>query len=345
MENQIAKLAFNIVTNFLNIKKDDAISIYAEIFDNSIQNTLSEIPIMEELAIAIRKRKAFPLLEITTQNLQKRFFEELSDDILGLVPQYFLNRIDKLSAFLEIGWKALGNPFETINIQSKIFYRTVYQILEKIYEKKKKIIYLNYPSEHLANYVNTDYELILKNYFSAVNCDYQKLYHTAEELEFFFKNSEKIEIKTKAGLLKFLINTNEVKVFPKTENQAIILPTGKAEIPIKRIFLNGEFFAEKIYYKNHIYKNVFISFKEGHAHRIEMENSTGKESFEFKNNLIGSKEEIIFSFGFNPNIKSYTNFYSYDRNIYNAVSIKFYDHSFNPILLINKENENNIEGL
>ncbi len=345
MKDKISKLAFNIVTNFLNIKKDDAISIYTEIFDQNYEQPLLEIPLMEELAVAVRKRKAFPILEVTTQNLQKRFFNELSEEILGIVPKYFIEKIDLVTAFLEIGWKALGNPFEKLNISSKIFYQTVYAILEKIYEKDKKIIYLNFPSEQLATYTNTNLEELLQAYFTLINCDYNKLKKTAEEIKFFFETNDKIIIKTQGGNLKFLINNNETKIFGNGFKNALILPTGKAEVPIKKLFLNGNFFAEQIYYKNKIYKNATVTFNEGFIQAVNIADSTSKDVFEMKNNLIGSKEECYFSIGFNEKLDNFTNFYSYDRNIKNAVSLKFFDHSLNPILLINKTNENNIEGV
>ncbi len=343
--DQIAKMAFNVITNFINPKEDEVISIFTEIFDEKHKYPLSELKVTEEFALSLRKRKAFPLLEVTTENLQKRFFEETPEEIIKTLPKYFEKRIEDISIFLEVGWKALKNPYENIYAESKYLLKNIYKITEKIRNENKRIIFLNYPSEDLAKFVGDKFDKLLENYFSLLNCDYRNLDDVVGELKFFLQNNEVINIETKSGNLKFLTQPKDTKIFSQGANNILILPVGKAEVPVKRAFLNGIFLAENLYYKDRVCHNVEVSFKDGFIYSLKQENPTSKTSFELKNNLIGSQKEVLFSIGFNTKNLDYSNYYSYDRNIYNAVSLKFYDSHGNPIILINKNNKNNIEGL
>ncbi len=55
-----SELAFNIINNLLKIQKNEVISISGEIHNShSTNEPLIEIPIIEELAVAIRKKKGY----------------------------------------------------------------------------------------------------------------------------------------------------------------------------------------------------------------------------------------------------------------------------------------------
>ena len=337
MSAEISKLVFNVVSQFLKIKENDVVSVSVEIFDKI--NPLLEIPVMEELAVAIRKRMAFPTLEVTTQGLQKRFFSELSEEALGLVPQYYLKWISEISAFVEIGWKALGNHFVEEKIPSKIFFEAVYTVLEEIYKQKKKMIFLNFPSQELADYTQIPLETLFENYFSAANCNYKQLYEKTKKIEDKLKSNEKITIKSGDKQLKFLTNPNKVESFSGSKRVLITLPTGKVEVPIKKSFIKGEFFAEKAYYKHMILNDVTVLFENGYAKQITAKDGKSSDIFNFKNNLIGAKSECFLSIGTNDAVENFSNFYSYDRVIENAVSLKFFDPWDNPIILLNKSSK------
>ena len=337
MNGEISKLVFNVVSQFLKIKEDDVISVSVEIFDKT--NPLLEIPVMEELAVAIRKRMAFPTLEVTTQNLQKRFFSELSEEALGLVPKYYLKWISEISAFVEIGWKALGNHFEEAKPPSKIFFEAVYTILEEIYKQKKKMVFLNFPSQELADYVHIPLKTLFNDYFFAVNCNYNQLYEKTKKIEDRLKFNEKIIIKSGDKQLKFLTNPNKLESFDGNEKVLITLPTGKVKVLIKKSFMNGEFFAEKAYYKHIILNDVSVLFENGYVKNITVKEGKSSDIFNFKNNLIGAKNECFLSIGTNKAAKNISNFYLYDRVIENAVSLKFFDPRDNPIILLSKSSK------
>ena len=104
-----SEIVFKIINSVLKVKEGDVISISSEIQNaGNSPEPLSELPLVEELAVGIRKKKAFPVLEISTENLQKRFFSEMNEEIYALPLNYYLKWIEDIDCFIEVGWKHYG---------------------------------------------------------------------------------------------------------------------------------------------------------------------------------------------------------------------------------------------
>ena len=120
---KFSELAFNIVNNLLKIQSNDVISISGEIHNgNNSNDPLIELPLIEELAVAIRKRKAFPVLEMSTEKLKKRFFAEMPEEVFSVPPNYYKSWINAIDKFIEISWESYSRAFhETSDKQIKQF--------------------------------------------------------------------------------------------------------------------------------------------------------------------------------------------------------------------------------
>jgi len=72
---KFSELAFNIINNLLKIQKHDVISISGEIHNaNNANEPLIELPLIEELAVAIRKTKSIPCFRDVYRKTEKTFF-------------------------------------------------------------------------------------------------------------------------------------------------------------------------------------------------------------------------------------------------------------------------------
>ena len=70
-----SEIAVKIVNYILCLQQGQSVTISAEIhnvFDHN--DPLVEIPFMEEIALVVRKNKGLPILDVSTENLHKRFF-------------------------------------------------------------------------------------------------------------------------------------------------------------------------------------------------------------------------------------------------------------------------------
>jgi len=333
-----SELAFNIINNLLKIQKNEVVSISGEIHNaHSANDPLIEIPVIEELAVAIRKKRAFPFLEISTEKLKKRFFSEMPDEIFSVPPDYYKNWINLIDKFIEISWESYYSDFhQTSDKQIKQLQDSTNSIMEHLFEQKKKIIFLNFPTQQLAEFIGTDYEKLVDTYIRGVNCDYNLLKINGEEYREQYFSFSHYRITTHSESLAIKINRDKPDLFSGdiTEHQVLVLPTGIIEFPIERESMNGIYFAEKIYYKKRNYNNVKIKFENGSIRYVAFKEDK-KGNFQLQNELINNDKDCFLTLGFNQDIKEYTNYFSYDRCIDGNISMKFFDKDSKPIFLSN----------
>lgn len=336
LKEKYAELAYNIVENLLHIQKDDVISIAGEIHNGrSEEDSLLELPIIEEIAVAIRKRKAFPVLELSTESLKRRFFAEMPEDVYSVPPSYYKNWINSIDIFIEVGWESFASDFkETSDKQIKSFKDSTKSILEHLFEQKKKLVFLNFPTHELAGYIHKDFEELRNIYLNAVNCNYNLLKIYGSELNEKFYSFGNYHIDAKGETLAVKIFKDRIQVYDgdPSKHEIVVIPTGIVEMPIDRQSLNGVFFADKIYYKNNTYDNVKIKFENGVVRYVAFTKDK-HGNFHLQSEFINSLDECYLTVGFNKNIFTHTNYHSYDRCIDNNVSLKFFDRNYKPIFV------------
>ncbi|MBN2460648.1 MAG: hypothetical protein JXB60_03490 [Candidatus Cloacimonetes bacterium] len=324
MENY-SEIAFNIVNNFLKIYKDMVIVITGEIHNApDSREPLVEIPLIEELAVAIRKRNAFPVLEISTQKLKERFFREIPSEMMKMPPHYYNNWLDSINSFIEVGWKSLTDEFAVQEDEDyQRFKKTTSKIWDKIFQQKKKIIFLNFPTWELAGYIGADFDQLRRAYLKAINCNYNLLNIKSEEYreEYFSFSDYQINSETDKLLLK--LEKDKPALFA-ADNPIVILPSGFIEFPVIRDSLHGCFQAEKAYFKGLIQEDVRICFENGNVRFITFRHQE-KGNFRLQNSLINSIDNCFLTIGYNNELNQWTNYHFYDRCRIGNISLSFVD--------------------
>lgn len=334
----LSEISYKIINIILEICQGDVISISGDIHNgNSEENALIEIPFIEELALSIRKRKAFAVLEISTENLKRRFLSEMPEEIYDLPIDYYSNWVENLDAFIDIGWRT--NPELYNNISDRLFKKienSTLKIWETIQLKKKKLLFIGFPSQSLSNYFNIDYELLKKSFFQGMNCDYHKLKNTAIQIKDEFGKIELMEIKMKDVKLFLELQENSGKIFIGSfaDESFVILPTGRIEFSIKKENFNGDFFAEKVYYENFVLEDITVNLFSGNVKAVSFSNENNKNNT-LKNAIMSGKMNFKLSIGINENLTDYCNYSLFDQNIKNNFSLKTYDKSEKEIIFSN----------
>ena len=335
------QFAQHIVNNLLQPKENDVISIAGEIYNLS-QNPLVELPLIEEIALNIRKKKAFPFLEISTENLKHRFFSEMPKEIFAHSPTFYNQWIDTISAFIEIGWKNISGEFSgENNLYFKQMQSLSEKIWQKIFEQNKKVIFLNFPTNELAEHLQIDYETLYQIYLAAVLTDHFKLKLKISEIHELLTKHSKFFLRSETDILNFSIKHDKLKTFSGKlfeQQPLIVLPTGFVEIPLIRSRLNGTFYAERAYYRNSSFANIKINFEDGFVRFISVKEES-EQSETLKNAVLNSKDECFLVTGCNENISDYTGYFLYDRCIAENNSVVFYDNNFERIIFSKKNSK------
>jgi len=335
--NDLRKIVSNIMNYFLKIRKDDIIAIDLEIYNNAgSSDSLIEIPIVEALVMELTQKKAYPLLNLTLQSIQENIKKELSNYPMPIPDKINRNFIASIDTFIEVGWKKLSGDVNSLQENKKLIRDPQIFYWHKIFENKKDLVFLNYPTPELASHLKYKFDKLLETYLKSIDCNYEQLKIQAEELkdEFFSyanyritSNNEKINIKIIKDKYQLFMGT-------PLDHKVTILPAGVIEFPMDKISLDGIFIAEKVYYKDLTFENVKLNFIDGVIRFISFKTEE-KGNYTLQNTIMNSQKECYFSLGFNLEITDFTDFYLYDRCINGNISLKFFDQDSFPIVFSN----------
>jgi hypothetical protein len=285
---------------------------------------LAEIPFLEELALVVRKNKGLPILDISTENLHKRFFEEISEDPPNISMELVNKWLDSADMFIDLGWRS--NPTFYKSIPDRSFRRL--DIYDKDYrklfeEKNKKLILLGYPTIDLAKYLSIEHTPLYNAYFSALNVNYYDMKKTAAIIDSIIKKQLALKVETMENSIVFeLVSSGKSYYGDMQSDHIITLPTGFWTQPLDMNTLNGTFFTQQIYHENHVWKNVHLSFENGKITLVDTDTDQSAVNF-LKTLLFDNIETVSINIGINHAIKEKCFYYLYDMIKYKHVSLVF----------------------
>ncbi len=339
----LAEIAFKVIHNVARLKENEVVSLSGEINNiNDGDKALSQIPLIEEIAIAVRKNKSFPILEISTLNLRKRTLNELPENLFSLPIEFYEKWMKVIDIFIDFTW---NNPTVFNNISDKVILNINNQIQktwEIFYKQNKKMIIMGYPTEEFAKYYNVDYQILLDSYLNGINCDYNKIKEKSVKIieSLSFQENTAIFSKENNSLLDISLLIAEAEIFDGDSSKRTIttLPTGNIEIPLVKEFLNGIFFAEIIYYKQTTYKQISVEIVNGEIRNISSD--TEQKNLIKLNQLIYQlKNNWKLVIGVNEKLPELSGYFLYDQSVKSALSIINQDEKGNQIIMISKSSK------
>jgi hypothetical protein len=319
-----SEIAYKIVNFVLNLKSGQSVLISCEIhnvFDNN--EPLAQIPFLEELALVVRKNKGLPILDISTENLHKRFFEEILEDDPNISSELLNRWLDSADYFIDLGWRS--NPafyksipersFKKLNLSNKDF--------EHLFEKKnKKLILLGYPTIGLAKYFNIDHHLLKKNYFQALNINYYDLKKRTFLLDDLMKKETKWNIYNESSQLSFEFSKESKYYYGEILNDALItLPTGFWTRPINISSISGSFFCEQVYHDQYVWKSIKVLFEKGKLISVETDVQQTHMNL-LRTIFFDNIDFVLLNIGLNYSIKEKCFYHAFDSIKYKNVSLK-----------------------
>lgn len=334
--DKYSKIAFKLVSIMLKVKKGNTVSIAGEIH-NLGNEPLVEIPLIEELAIAIRKREGFPVLDISTESLKSRYVKEIPEKDFDI--DYYSKYVDLIDIFIDVGWRSNPDILHQLTDEEyqEILDRTN-SIWQRIFENDKKVLFMGYPTRELANYYQLNLKMLQDAYFNGIDCDYNKLFsainYEMEQLGYY----DSFEVVTSVNKLVCRYKKeNCVSFNGQFQDSAMMtLPTGRIEIKVDDI--SGSFFAEKVFYKTDVYENVEIHFEKGMIKDVDFSNiQSGNNKLE---SILKSKISNVIAFlGFNEELRGYINYLLFDKNNKDNFSLQLRTENQETVTLANMHNK------
>lgn len=344
--SKISETAYRVVNMVLKVKESDVIAISGDILNGkNSDDPLAQIELLEELAMAIRKKKAYPVIDLSTERIMERFCKEIGPEVLSNSLDHYIKWISGIDYFIDLGWR--NNPYLFINLTDsffKLLQKHTNSLYRELKKQNKKILLMGYPTKTLSDFYSADYEVLKESYFSSINCDYTELDNVGRELLSLISKCKKYKLYTEETNLDFELNCTNYELYTgdiscSTET---VLPAGKLLIPINQATLTGNIFIEKAFFENMSFDNIHIEFSHGKITSINIKSSQ-KGGYLLQNYLINTfsntsfKNRCYLNLGFNKSLKNYTNYSLFDSCIYRSFCIHLINDNNKQAFLMNKD--------
>jgi len=322
---EYTEIAYKIVNYILDLRPGQSVTISSEIH-NVIDNNepLAEIPFLEEIALVVRKQKGLPILDISTENLHKRFFEEITDDPPSISKELLRIWLSSTDMFIDLGWRS--NPSFYKSIPERSFKKLdIYNIdFREIFEvSKKKLVLLGFPTLDLAKFLEIDHFLLKKTYFAALNVNYYDMKKRCLILDDKLKKHTDWQLVTENNTLHIELEPTSKCLYGEMQNDYIItLPTGAWVASLDTASLNGSMYCDQIYHEQYLWRNIKIVIENGKVISVDTELNQKNLNL-LKTLLFDDIEGIGICVGLNHSIKERSFYHLFDSVKYKNVSLEF----------------------
>ena len=309
-----SEIAYKIINNILRLTPGQTIMVSAEIHNvEEHDDPLVEIPFLEELALSIRKYKGLPIIDISTENLHKRFFEEVYEEDTTIAVNLFYKWLESADIFIDLAWRS--NPIFYKSIPDRNYKRLTVvpaELLTAFEKTGKKLILLGYPTKSLANYLDIDDVMLKQAYIESLNTDYHNLKKRAVLLDWKMKKARIWNVITDNRNLSIELIQEPKSLYGDIgEDSVIILPTGSWLQDINKETLSGMFYCDCVYHDKNKWENIQIIFENGRITDVETD-SDQKNLNLLKSILFFDIESVQLNIGLNKEIKQRTGYKLFD---------------------------------
>ena len=289
---RIEKLANNLLTYSVNIKKNDNILI----------EVLGEdgIPLAKELIKKAEELGAKPYFNIVNYELLRVMLQNGTEEQIKLYAKHDSQRMKDMDAY--IGIKAVSNTSELSGISKEImvlynkYYTTQVHFEERV--KNTKWCILRYPNESMAQMCKMNKDEFEEFFFNVCNLDYSKMSKAMDSLKELLNKTDKVHILGEGTDLTFSVKGIPAEKYMGTFN----IPDGEVAIaPIKNSVNGYITYNTETTYNGILFNNIKFEFKDGKI--IKATSNKTKELNEILDTDEGARYIGEFALGLNPYIE------------------------------------------
>lgn len=286
------KLANNLLTYSVNIKKDDNILI--EILGEEA------IPLAKELIKKAEKLGAKPQFNIINYEILRVMLENATEEQIKMYGKIDSDRMKKMDAY--IGIRATSNtselnsiPKEKMDLYNK-YYTLPVHFEERV--KNTKWCILRYPNNSMAQMSKMNKDEFEDFFFNVCNLDYNKMSKSMDSLKYLMDKTDKVHILGNGTDLTFSIKGITAEKYTGTFN----IPDGEvASAPVKESVNGVISYNTETTYNGITFNNIKFEFKNGKI--IKATSNKTKELNEILDTDEGARYIGEFAFGLNPYVE------------------------------------------
>ncbi|MCD4829289.1 MAG: aminopeptidase [Candidatus Cloacimonetes bacterium] len=340
--NHLPVIAYKIVGQVLGVQKGQVVSIQGEIHnapdDGAYAFALAQVPLIEELALAVRKKGAFPVIEMSTENLRRRFLSEMPQEIFDMPIDWYTRWAEGIDHHIDVGWRTSPHLFE--GISDKTYERieaSTRAVRQAIMRHAKRMVFLGCPSQSLARYYGLDADALRAAYNTALNCDYHRLQKAGQSLCKDLPAAETFALYSASHpgadeqTLELELTEPDTEHTRLADGRFMTLPAGLVSCKIKPGSLQGRLSLRHVYYGRRQWQGLECRFENGRC--VEVTGPDGIDLTHLRNGLLNHRASVWLGIGINENIKSPCGYSLFDETQRGLPTLRFNDPENSSILL------------
>ena len=308
-EADFGAIAQRLVNQCAGIEEGDVVLIHG---------TPSNIELLEDVAVYVRKQGAFPLLQVTTDQLVRRMYKEVPAKYDTQTPELGLKVARMIDAAITVS--AEENPALLADIPPERIaaqYKTRESVYNVMMSRNVRRVNLGnglYPTAALAKQFAVSKDKLATIFWNGVNVDYRELQTAADTVKTYLETGNTVRITADNGT----DITMQIKRRPVHVNDGVIskddLRAGGAAcqswLPAGEVYLapvpgtaEGTVVVDRHFYQGQEIRDLRMTFKAG-----KMTSMTAKSGLEPLQKLYdasgaGKEQFAAIDIGVNPNVR------------------------------------------
>ena len=289
---RIEKLANNLLTYSVNIKKDENILI----------EVLGEdgIPLAKEIIKRAEELGAKPYFNIINYELLRIMLENATEEQIKMYGKHDEARMKDMQCYIGIRATPNNSELNGISKEKMELYNKYYTAPVHFNERVKntKWCILRYPNNSMAQMSKMSKDKFEEFFFNVCNLDYQKMSKAMDSLKELLTKTDKIHILGQDTDLTFSVKGIPAEKYTGTFN----IPDGEvASAPVKTSVNGYITYNTETSYNGILFNNIKFEFKDGKI--IKATSNRTKELNEILDTDEGARYIGEFAFGLNPYIE------------------------------------------
>lgn len=320
-------VAENIVANCLRIVPGEVVQL-----GGGVHN----FDFVGALAAAVRRRGAYPELNVTSDDMQLEMLLTVPEEHLRTAPPHRLRWLEDVDAMIVTDSVADPTRAEAVPRERRIAAHAAAQAVERrLFELGLRWAYVGFPTPANASGYPIPFEELQQRFWEAVDIDYETLAVEGAALAAKLERADLVRIVTPSGTdLVFRIQGRPVLVDDgvisdediEEGNAAVHLPAGRLLTAPLESSASGTFVADWSWQDSHMFAGLVFEVEDGRVRLVR--GDAGMDEFRRRfDNARGDKDRLgAFGIGLNPAVDRFVGYRALDEKRRGAVHLSLGDN-------------------
>ena len=307
-ENKYSALAERIVNQCANIQEGDNVWIVGSVRDMAL---------LEELAVKTRKTGAFPVIQVGSEQMAWRMFNERPAKYDSQTRGLALKLAEIVDVQINVSVGENLNLFADVDPQRLAIIRKAYQPVNMKYVERNvrgvDIGNAMYPTENLAKRWGVKINDLSKLFWNGVSADYKQIENSGKQLKAKLSAIKELHLTHPNGTdLKMNIANRPVFVsdgiITEEDMQAgyaasqVYLPAGEVMVTPVPGSATGKVVINRLFYAGKEISDLTLSFEKGKLVSMTSESDITRLKADYDAADAGKEDFALIDIGINPEI-------------------------------------------